>query len=59
MKEEVYRKTEKGKELFKITNALVKFKKRYPERISQCLAFIGIYDDKAVMKFIKGKDPTK
>jgi len=55
MKQEdvIYDKTEKGKEAIKITNAIDRFKKKYPKKSSQCLEFVGIYDDKAVMRILK------
>ncbi len=54
MKEDIiYDKTEKGREAIKIVNAIDRFKKKYPKKPSQCLEFIGIYDDKAVMRILK------
>lgn len=53
MKEIIYEKTKKGKEVLKIVNSIEKFKKKYPEKCSQSLEFVGIHDDKAVMRILK------
>lgn len=53
MKEIIYNKTKKAKEVLKIVNSIEKFKKKYPEKCSQSLEFVGIYDNKAVMRILK------
>lgn len=47
-----FERTKKGNELLKIVNSLERFKKKYPKNISGALAFVGIYDDKAIKKVL-------
>jgi len=54
MKEnKIWDKTKKGKEVIKIVYSIGKFKKKYPKKSSQALAFLGIYDDKAVLRLLR------
>jgi hypothetical protein len=48
----VFDRTKKGNEVLKIVRLMEKFRKDYPRNPSKSLEFVGIYDDKAVMRIL-------
>lgn len=47
-----YERTQKGNDLLKVTAKIEWFRRKYPKNVSRCLEFVGIYDDKAVIRIL-------